>query len=80
MESPHLTHEARRFCHGDDAWSSWQPCTMADALRRQGEEGFEVRPRVHAMPDTFTERDALHEAFNGGYPSRDDKSSPLSEA
>lgn len=43
-----FTHEARRYCHGDSAWSSWQPCTEATAAARQTQSDFQVRRRVNA--------------------------------
>lgn len=37
------THEARRWCHGDDAWSRWQPCTAEQAASYAKDETFQVR-------------------------------------
>lgn len=45
-----LTHEARRFCHGDYAWSNWQPCTAEQAERYAADETFQVRERVCPRP------------------------------
>lgn len=44
-----LTHEARRYCHGDDSWTNWQPCTAEQAAQREKDETFQVRRRV-AVP------------------------------
>jgi negative regulator of replication initiation len=41
-----LTHEARRWCHGDDAWTDWQACTAETAHRRSLDSTFEVRLRA----------------------------------
>lgn len=42
-----LTHEARRYCHGDGEWSNWQACTEQQALDwRSSDQKFEVRKRV----------------------------------
>jgi hypothetical protein len=39
-----LTDEARRYCHGDDAWTHWQPCTAEQAARYEKDDAFNVRP------------------------------------
>ena len=44
LPKPDYTHEACRYCHGDDAWSNWQPCTTAQARIYEGREDFRVRP------------------------------------
>ena len=44
--SEQLTHEARRYCHGDDAWTEWQPCTREQAaLWQASDPTFEIRER-----------------------------------
>lgn len=50
MNQEPLTHEARRFCHGDDQWSDWQPCTQSQARRHQLDDTFEVRQRACPRP------------------------------
>lgn len=40
---PACTHEARRWCYGDDAWSEWQPCSAERAAERAKDETFQVR-------------------------------------
>lgn len=37
------THEARRWCSGDSAWSEWQPCTAEQAASYAKDETFQVR-------------------------------------
>lgn len=37
------TYKARRWCHGDGAWSEWQPCTAAQAASYAKDETFQVR-------------------------------------
>lgn len=39
-----MTHEASRYCHGDDAWTDWQPCTAEQAARYERDDAFKVRP------------------------------------
>lgn len=61
-----LTHEARRYCKGDDAWTEWQPCTEEQASRYLKDETFQVRQRVcrgrqyitNSLPMSTEERDA----------------------
>lgn len=40
-----LTHEARRYCHGDADWTDWQPCTAEQAARYKKDDTFQVRLR-----------------------------------
>lgn len=47
-----LTHEARRYCRGDDGWTNWQPCTAAEAERREADSTFQVRLRDVASTAT----------------------------
>lgn len=42
------THEARRWCHGDSAWSEWQPCTAVQAASYAKDETFQVRTVLRA--------------------------------
>jgi hypothetical protein len=41
-----LTHEARRYCKGDDGWTAWQPCTAQQAEVRKRDGTFQVRLRT----------------------------------
>ena len=50
MDQKPLTHEARRRCHGDDAWTDWRPCTKEQAEQRRMDETFQVRQRVTPAP------------------------------
>ncbi len=43
-----MTHEARRYCHGDEAWTNWQPCTAEQARRYTADDGFQIRTRPEA--------------------------------
>lgn len=36
-------YEARRWCSGDRAFTSWAPCTIEQAERYKKNESFEVR-------------------------------------
>jgi hypothetical protein len=38
-----LTHEVRRWCSGDGAWTNWQPCTAAKAADYAKDDSIEVR-------------------------------------
>lgn len=38
-----MTHEARRYCHGDDAWTDWRPCTAQQAAEYRLDGTFQVR-------------------------------------
>ncbi len=45
-----FTHEARRYCKGDEGWTAWQPCTAQQAAQREKDETFQVRLR--RLPNT----------------------------
>lgn len=45
-----LTHEVRRYCRGDRAWTDWQPCTAEQAARYEMDDSCRVRPRVCPLP------------------------------
>lgn len=40
-----MTHEARRYCHGDEDWTTWQPCTAEQARRYAADDSFQIRTR-----------------------------------
>lgn len=38
-----MTHEIRRYCSGDGAWTKWRRCTAEQAAKRTTDSSFEVR-------------------------------------
>ena len=40
-----LTHEVKRWCHGDGDWSNWQPCTAKQAEEYAKDDSVKTRPR-----------------------------------
>jgi hypothetical protein len=53
-----MTHEARRYCHGDDAWTDWQTCTAEQAAEYKARPDFEVRATLRHAVGVLLHRDA----------------------
>lgn len=51
-----LTHEAKRYCHGEDAWTDWKLCTAEQAARYKKDDTFRVRLRVLTPNEKITDR------------------------